>query len=290
MTTRREVLKRGAALLGLGALGAGRAAGHSLGQRFPIGACDWSIGRRADVTALALASQVGLDGVQVSLCTPTDYDVHLKRPEVQRAYREAAERYGVRIGGIAIGALNNVPYASSPRAEAWVRDSVGVAKDLDVGVVLLAFFADGDIKGDPEGQAEVVRRLRKVAPEAEAAGVTLGIESWLSAEEHLRILDAVGSPNVRVYYDVANAHKMGYDIYEEIRRLGRERICEFHMKENGHLLGEGPIDFARLGRLIDEIGYRGWLHIEGAIPEGGEVFESYVHNRRLLREHFPESG
>jgi sugar phosphate isomerase/epimerase len=128
-----------------------------------------------------------------------------------------------------------------------------------------------------------------VAPKAEKAGVILGIESWLSAEEHMAIIDAVGSPNLQVYYDVANSEKMGYDIYEEIRWLGKQgQICEFHMKENGFLLGEGAVDFKEVRKAIDDIGYEGWMQIEGAVPEGADMFESYVHNENYLRSLFPE--
>ena len=96
----------------------------------------------------------------------------------------------------------------------------------------------------------------------------LGIESWLSAPDLLRILDAVGSPSVRVYYDLANSTQMGYDILAEIRQLGRERICEFHAKENGSLLGQGRIDFPAVRKALDDIDYTGWLQIEGAVPKG----------------------
>ena len=45
---------------------------------------------------------------------------------------------------------------------------------------------------------------------------TIGrIESWLNADQHLRILKAVGSPAVQVYCGVANMELRGYDIYRE---------------------------------------------------------------------------
>src|SRR4029450_7214350 len=129
---------------------------------------------------------------------------------------------------------------------------------------LLAFFERGDLRNDADGQAEVIRRLKRIAPKAEQRAVILGIESWLSAAEHRRVLDAVGSPNVQVYYDVANSTQMGYDIAAEIRQLGRERICEFHAKENGFLLGQGRIDFAAVRKAMDDINFSGWIQIEGA--------------------------
>ncbi|MGA1238597.1 MAG: TIM barrel protein, partial [Limisphaerales bacterium] len=200
-------------------------------------------------------------------------------------YWRGAAGGGWRVGSLAIGELNSVPYKSDPRTEAWVSDSIDVCKALGVGVVLLAFFGDGDLKGDKSGTDEVVRRLKVVAPKAEKAGVTLGIESWLSAEEHVEIIERVGSVAVKVYYDVANSEKMGYDIYREMEWLGgQELICELHAKENGFLLGQGRVDFKRVRRVLDAIDYSGWVQIEGAIPEGGNMLPSYQANQRFLRE------
>ena len=281
--TRRDVLRTAVALAGLEALGISPASAQA--ARFHIGACDWSLGQRARTEALGVAKQLGLDGVQVSMGS-VDNDLQLRRPDVQRAYRDAAAAAGVRIGGVALDLMNQVPYKSDPRTEQWVSDSIDVARALDVRVILLAFFEKGDLRGDPEGQAEVISRLKRVAPKAERQGVVLGIESWLSAPDHLRILEAVGSRNVQVYYDLANSTQMGYDILAEIRLLGRDRICEFHAKENGFLLGQGRIDFPGVRRAMDGIGYGGWIQIEGAVPKGQPLIESHTRNVRFMRTHF----
>jgi L-ribulose-5-phosphate 3-epimerase len=281
--TRRELFKHAVAAAGLGAATGWRPLAQD--ARFRIGACDWSIGMRARTDALALARTLGLDGVQVSMGS-VDNDLHLRRPDVQRAYRDAATASGVRIGGVALDLMNQIPYKADPRTEQWVSDSIDVARALDVRVVLLAFFEKGDLRNDAEGQAEVVRRLTRVARKAEQQKVILGIESWLSAPEHVRILEAVGSPNVQVYYDLANSTQMGYDVLAEIRQLGRERICEFHAKENGFLLGQGRIDFPAVRKVLDDIGYSGWMQIEGAVPKGQPIVESYLHNVRFMRTHF----
>ena len=115
--------------------------------------------------------------------------------------------------------------------------------------------------------------------------MTLAVESWLSAEEHLALLDRVGSPAVQVYYDVANSHKMGYDIYQEIRTLGK-RICQFHAKDYDDLYGTGSIDFKRVREAMDEVGYRGWLVMEGTkMPLGPE--ESCRYDAEHLKTIFP---
>ena len=280
--TRRDVLRTAVGFAGLDAF-AIRA--YARTGRFNLGACDWSLGQRARTDALTVAQHLGLDGVQVSMGS-VDNDLQLRRADVQRAYREAATATGVRIGGVALDLMNQVPYKSDPRTEQWVSDSIDAAKALDVRVILLAFFEKGDLRNDPDGQAEVIRRLRRVAPKAEQQGIVLGIESWLSAPEHLRLLDAVRSRSVQVYYDLANSTQMGYDILAEIRQLGRDRICEFHAKENGFLLGQGRVDFPAVRKALDDIGYSGWIQIEGAVPKGQSLIESHSKNVRFMRTHF----
>ena len=251
---------------------------------FKIGVCDWSLGKMADPGCFAVAKEIGLDGVQVSLGTVGN-NMHLRQKDVQQKYLAESRKHGVEIASLAIGTLNSIPYKSDPRTEQWVTDSIDVCKALGVEVVLLAFFSNGDLRGDHKGIDEVVRRLKKVAPKAESQGVILGIESWLSAWETKDIIDRVGSPSVQMYYDVGNSHKQGYDIYEEIRWLGNKHICEFHAKDYKFLFGQGKVNFPAVRLAMDDIGYSGWIQIEGAKPLG--LVESYKQNAKYLRSVFP---
>ena len=252
---------------------------------FRLGVCDWTIGKRSDPAALALARKIGLDGVQVDFGGGPDKEPPLFDPELQQRYPELPKRRDVRIASLAMGVLNNVPYKSDPRAERWVDQAIDVAQAMRQRTILLAFFGKGDLKNDPAGTDAVVSRLKNIARKAEKARVTLGIESWLSAKEHMAILDRVGSPAVKVYYDVANSHKMGYDIYQEIRTLGKA-ICQFHAKDYSDLYGKGSIDFPRVREAIDAIAYRGWLVMEGTkMPLGVE--KSCRYDAKYLRTIFP---
>jgi L-ribulose-5-phosphate 3-epimerase len=251
-------------------------------RRFQISACDWSIGKMATPDALKVAKEIGLDGVQVSLGTAGN-NMHLRQAAVQQQYKDAARDTGVAVSSLAIGELNGVPYKSDPRTIEWVSDCVDVMVAMNTRVVLLAFFGKGDLLGDKAGTDEVVRRLKVVAPKAEKAGVVLGLESWLSAEQHMDIIQRVGSPAVKVYYDVCNSNDKGYDIYKEIRWLGTKQICEFHMKENGALLGKGKVDFQKVRAALDDIGYSGWMQIEGAVPRGVAMLDAYKANLKFLR-------
>ncbi len=252
-------------------------------REFPIGACDWSLGKGQKLEALELAEQIGLDGVEVSFNGGPVND--LRQEDVRQTYLAEARRRNVQICSLAMGVLNRVPYASDPQAEAWVAESIDVMAKMNVRMMLLAFFFEGDIKGDAALQAAVVERLKRIAPKAEKAGVVFGLETTLNADEHIRILDAVGSPAVKVYYDVSNMLRRGNDIYKEIPRLG-DRICRIHMKEKDCLLGQGEVDFPGVRKAMDKIGYRDWLVIESATVKGRPVADCYRDNVKYLRSIF----
>ncbi|MCH7559090.1 MAG: sugar phosphate isomerase/epimerase [Planctomycetes bacterium] len=286
--TRRRMLVNGArALAGLTVAASCRPFAELVkgtARGFKLAVCDWTIGKTADPASLEAAKRIGLDGVQVDFGR-AETNLPLFDADLQRRFLDEASRGDMEIASLAMGVLNGVPYKSDIRAELWVAKGINVCKALGVNVVLLAFFGEGDLRDDKKGTDIVVERLKRVAPKAEKAGVFLAIESWLSAEQHIDIIDRVGSPAVKVYYDVGNSHKAGYDIYKEIRLLGKH-ICEFHAKDYDDLYGKGSIDFEQVRRAMDDIGYRGWIVMEGVkMPLGVE--ESCRYDAQYLRGIFP---
>jgi sugar phosphate isomerase/epimerase len=251
--------------------------------KIQFGVCDWTIQKGGDPTALELAAKLGLDGVQVSL-NPKGDSLALVDQNLQQAYHAAAEKNKLQIASFAIGELNNVPLKSDPRAEKWVIEGIDVAAAMKVKIILVPFFGKGDIRNDPAGTEAVIAALRRLAPKAEKAGVILALESWLSADDHLKIINAVGSPAVRVYYDVGNSQEAGYDISKEIRLLG-PLICEFHAKDYKDLYSKGSIDFPAVRAAMEDIGFSGWLVLEEVkLPLGTE--NSIKHDLDYLRSVF----
>jgi sugar phosphate isomerase/epimerase len=262
-----------AAALGFG-LPAASARSAAAGASVKFGVCDWTLGKSGDPAALALAGKLGFEGVQVSL-DPAGDDLALMKEEARRAFLAAAETTGVAIASFAIGKLNDIPLKSDPRAEKWLGQAIDIGAAMNVRRVLVPFFGNGDLRNDVKGVDAVVAALRRLAPKAEKAGIVFALESYLSADENLKIIERVGSSAVRVYYDVANSAEVGLDIFKEIPALG-EKIVEFHAKDNKDLYGKGAIDFPLVRKAMDEIAYAGWFVFEGTqYPLGLEASLRY---------------
>jgi sugar phosphate isomerase/epimerase len=148
-----------------------------------------------------------------------------------------------------------------------VAEAIPVTKALGVKVILLPFFGKWALKTQAE-MDYVGDALKEVAPAAEKAGVILGLEDTISARDNVRIMERSKSPAVLTYYDVGNSTQNGFDILEEIRWLGRSRICEVHLKDNPNYLGQGKINFPAVVEALSDIGFDKWAQLECDAPSG----------------------
>ena len=271
------------------------------GSGFRVGTCDWTIRMAGQLEAFDFAQKNGLNGIQFSF-SETGQNIDLRKRADRDELRAAVKRTGVACSSLGIAVLNKIPLSNSDAGEQLVVDAIiamaklkAEAADLNdpefaamvsPRIVLLGFFGKGDINGKPELIESVITKLKRLAPMAESHGLVLGLETLLSESDHRHILDSVDSPALKVYYDTANSARMGYDIYAEIKSLGADNICQLHLKENGSLLGEGPIDFPRVKRILQAMSYEGWLITEGSTPKGMERTESGARNAAYALELF----
>ena len=254
--TRRNFLATAAGFTCAGRLASGR----TIPLR--IGVTDWNLNLGANPESVRKAAELGFSGVQISFGRElVNGKMPADNPEVISRYLSSSQQQDVVIDGTCVDRLHDNGLKSDPLAVRWVSDGIRLTRDLKSTVLLLPFFGRWALKTGAE-MDRVGDILRELAPEAEKAKVILGLEDTISAEDNVRIMERSRSANVLVYYDVGNSTKAGFDVVKEIRWLGKHRICQFHFKDNPHLLGEGPIRFAPIVQAIRDIGYAGWANLE----------------------------
>ena len=162
-----------------------------------IGICDWDVRAAGSPDAFAVAKAIGFDGVQLSFETsgPNSLAVKANRPRFVTAAKEA----GSHIASLCMGLLNTYPLATTPEAESWVESCIDAMVDVETDQVLLAFFGKGDMNEKKEHQPLAINKLKHLAPIAAKNKKILAIESYLSAEDHIRFIETIGSDAVKVY-------------------------------------------------------------------------------------------
>ena len=263
---------------------AGLRPGSGAAGQFRFGVTDWNLKLGAKPEAVPLAAQLGFDGVQVSFGRRIiDGKMPVDNPEIIASYLQLSKDNRIPLDGTCVDKLHDNGLKSDKLAPQWVADSIRLTKALNTKVLLLPFFGRWALKTRDEmdytGDA-----LRDLGPEAEKAGVILGLEDEISAEDNVRIMERSRSKNVLVYYDVGNSTKVGLDVVKEIRWLGKDRICQIHLKDNPHYMGEGSIPFVEVLRALRDIGFDGYANLETDTHADASVEADMRRNLAFIRK------
>ena len=96
---------------------------------------------------------------------------------------------------------------------------------MSVKVAFLPLGVRGDLTKYPQLRPAIVERLKSIAPAAEKAGVVIGLETALDAANEVKLLDEIGSPAIRIYFNFENALQARRDLLRGIA----------HAREGSHL-------------------------------------------------------
>ena len=238
----------------------------------------WSIEQVVDA-----ATRLGYDGVELRLL-----DGEGIVPRTDRAMVERAVALGRSRGGDVCAVDSSCRFLQSDETEqerqiadllAWI----GLAYDLQVP--LLRVFGGANPEGgasatDDEVNARVAAALRRVAPEAERADVTVVLEThdaFSSARRVADVLERVGSSHITALWDSHHPYRMGESPEDVIAALDG-RIAHVHVKDARRrpsadgpsadgawqlvLLGEGEVPVRGQLAALRGAGYTGYVGVE----------------------------
>ncbi|NQT53028.1 sugar phosphate isomerase/epimerase [bacterium] len=131
--------------------------------------------------------------------------------------------------------------------------------------------------------------IKKLIPTAEKAGVVVALENvwnnlWVKPDLFAHFIASFQSPWVQAYFDIGNHVK--YAPPEQwIKALGKNiakcHVKDFKLNANGQggrfvNIRDGSVDWTVVRKALDDVGYNGWMTIEGS----GD-FKLEEQNRRL---------
>jgi sugar phosphate isomerase/epimerase len=248
--------------------------------------------KRQKLGAFARTAEIGADGLELDMGglgnRPT-FDSKLMDPVERRRFLDAADQYGLKICSIAMSGFYAQDFANREVAP-MVRDTINTMSLMGVRVAFLPLGVQGDLLKFPEKRPAIVDRLKRAGEMAAAAGVVIGIETAYDAAGEAELLEDIGSPAIRSYFNFANALQNGRDLHAELRTLGAERICQIHATdEDGVWLQDNPrIDMPAVKETLTAMGWTGWLVLERSrkADRARDVVGNFGANTRYLKEIF----
>jgi sugar phosphate isomerase/epimerase len=211
----------------------------------------------------------------------------LADPAVRQQFLDEANKYGLEICSMAMSGFYAQSFAERPTVNQMIQDCIETCKGLGVNVAFLPLGVRGDLVKYPQLRGPIVERLKAAGQLAAQAGLIIGVETSLDAAGEAELLEQIGSPAVKIYFNVANAVKNKRDVCGELKTLGKERICQIHCtNEDGFLLQDDPqVDMPRIRQTLDELAWSGWLVLERSRSARNprDVLANFGANARYVR-------
>jgi sugar phosphate isomerase/epimerase len=245
-----------------------------------LGITEWSLPVEGPY-GCKIAADVGFEGIQLDIGS---YERNFPKTRrcVQEAYLEAADQFGIQYTAIACNELDNFDMVAqkgfNERAIAFktITSAIDAAAAMGIPIVMVQSFKASALETsqDFERAVNVIRQVSDYA--LDKGQITIGLENLLSVENLLRLIEEVGNPNVKIYFDTQNYYlDEKADVAAMVEPL-IPHICEVHVKDgyeadiepSGALLGKGDSGFFDTIAELRRCGYSGWLISENFYDRG----------------------
>jgi sugar phosphate isomerase/epimerase len=236
-------------------------------QRYKVAVIDLMILKRQKLGAFQLTKNIGADGVEVDMGglgnRPT-FDNQLLIDSVRQQFLNKAKELNLEIPSLGMTGYYAQSFCQREQFIQSIQDCITTMKLMNVKVAFLPLGVQCDLVKKPELRDSVVSRLKVAGMMAEDAGVVIGIESALDAKGEKQLLQDVGSPAIKSYFNFSNAIKNGRDLSKELKTLGKKYIIQIHCtNDDGVWLQNDPkIDMKAVKKTLDKMHWSGWLVIE----------------------------
>lgn len=262
-------------------------------QRYKIGLIDLMLLKRQKLGAISLTHQLGADGLEVDMGglgnRPT-FESQLKNDSTRQQFLNAAKQNNVEIFCLAMTGFYAQSFCGRESYLQPIEDCIATMKQMNVKLAFLPLGVQCDIKKDPSVRPAVVSRLKEIGALAKKAGVTIAVETSLSAKEEVALLKDINSPSIKLSFNFSNPLKEGRDLYKELQILGGTNIALIHAtnKDSVWLQNDPQIDINKIKATLDKIGYRGWLVVERSrdATQPRNVKSNYGANVAYLKKYF----
>jgi sugar phosphate isomerase/epimerase len=216
---------------------------------------------------------LGVEGVE-----PFHRDF-VEEPGLAKRYRAQLDGLGMKVA--AVDVMCNLVYADENQKKAdrdELRRGLDICKELGAEIAHVAGHKLRDGVTPSDGRKMIAEGLLDAADLAESYGLTLAIEDFdpsptlvCSASDCLEILDLCGG-RVKLVFDTGNFSACGERADDVFDRMA-SRIAHVHIKDgildsslaSGRKscdIGKGDIPNAAIAKMLNKIGYRGWVALE----------------------------
>ena len=211
-------------------------------------------------------AQIGFDGAELCL-----ESADMRPEKFTQARADEIRRYMDKMG-LEIASVSYHADAEPPDQRIVnTQKAVEAAGWLGTDVLIINAERAGEDQAKTQWQ-EHLERLRNLTAFAQTNGVNVAVEPEPllvigDTDDMIRMIEAVGAPNLKVNLDVGHAYITDPSLPDSIKKLGsaivHAHIEDIKDKVHSHLeLGQGDIDFQAMHAAFKEIRYDGYYVVD----------------------------
>lgn len=261
-------------------------------KRYQVGVCDWMVLKRQKLGEFKLAHEIGCDGIEMDmggLGMRNSFDNKMRDPKMVKMFRHHADSFNIKVGAVAMSGFYGQNFA---KKESWrwlIQDCLNTLDAMGAKVAFLPLGGCGkDWADTPEQRLAITRRLHEAGEMAKARGKVIGIDTPLSAEGNIKLLEEINSDGIKIFYKFQTAVENKRNIAKEIKTLGKDRICAIHASNTDGvwLRNDKAIKMKAIKKALDDINWSGWLFVERSrdVNDVRNVKKNYGENVKYLKE------
>ncbi|MEW6754773.1 MAG: sugar phosphate isomerase/epimerase family protein [Candidatus Latescibacterota bacterium] len=258
-----------------------------------IGYCLWGMPKVALEESLPRLAEMGYQGVEMTVCPGWSNALDTMTPERRREVRRFFADTGMTLTAVAAHQdIMGPDLEAVGRNMQFLRDAMDLAAELaqPVQTPIMVSLVGGRPEQWPADRALLSERVAQLARDAGQRGVIYATEMHTGTimdvpSKAVQIVDEVNHPALKMNFDQSHTETMGIPIEEAVARIGA-RMVHTHVKDQRGLWpdhefltpGEGPCDYVRYLRAMDQAGYRGFINAEVSVMRQRKPdYEPFVH-------------
>ena len=270
----------------------------------------WGMQQTPIEVAVDHCARLGFDGLELTVIPGWPTDAATLDGPARRRIRRLYDDAGLQLCGLS-GNTQLLQAAGGEGLEsrlARFRRYLDLASELQrPGRTLTVSTTSGGSAGQwEEVKDELVDRYGALAAHAEAAGVIATAEPHVGSALHTPggakwLVERVGSPALRVHFDISHFNVQGMDMEEVVAELAPLSV-HTHVKDERGVVpdyeflipGEGDMDYVRYLRAMDAAGYRDHITVEISLMvqrrAGYDALAAAARSYRVLSDAFTQAG
>lgn len=146
----------------------------------------------------------------------------------------------------------------------YITKTLDIAEELNCKILILPLLEASDVNiNNIEAMSKALKEIGLIAAKKK---ITICLETLLTPENLIKLLNMIGLENIKLVFDTGNRVNQSKDLKDEIIKLNKY-IGHIHIKDkditgNNVLLGSGLVNFYQVFCALNEIKYKGSLNFE----------------------------